>query len=82
MRGQVLRGTEPAGLVRFIEFGGYCRNHCDRVLARTSTRDVSHDVRVATMVAETRRVVQQSQEERFRCIPFKAWGYKFLRKVD
>ena len=58
------RSTEPTDLVGFVEFGGYRWHHCHGVLAGTDTRDGSQDVRVATRVAESRRMVQQSQQTR------------------
>ena len=78
---EVSRSTEPTDLIRFVEFGGYRRHYWDGVSA-TAREEGSYDVRVATMVAESHKVVQQSQRKEFKYTQFRAWGNRPIRKVD
>jgi len=61
---QVSRSPEPTGLVRFVKLRRYRRDYWNRVSARTAEGGF-HDVRVATMVAESHEIVQQSQQQEF-----------------
>lgn len=51
-----LRRADPAGLVGSVEFGRYRRHHWDGISAGISGEG-PHNVRVATRVAESRKMV-------------------------
>ena len=64
------RGAKPANLVGLIEIRGYRWHHWNRASAKIGGGR-SHDIQVATRVAESREMAQISRQE-FRYVLFKA----------